>query len=186
MASMNRKLLVLVTVAALALAGCIGGGGEDAGTSTDPGASDADDPDTSPPADENETSTDEPEPQPTWENETREGSVDGASAGPFAVFSSEEPFDVADGTLNLTLAISTSEGELSINVYPPCEDDGVAGTGLLADCPMYEFTTEGGNATWGTDDPESGSWTAYVFRQNDGAGQVPYQLTIAELLPPEG
>lgn len=70
-------------------------------------------------------------------------------------------------------------------LYPPCDDEGVAGTGLLDDCPSHGFSTDGGNATWGTDDPKPGAWQAYIFRQNDGAGSVSYELTVAQLVPPE-
>lgn len=184
---MTRTALLLVAALAvsLALAGCIGGGGsDDAGTAPTSSSSSPSGSSGSSPSVDNGTQANRTKPQPSWSNETRQGSVTGASAGPLSVFSSGEEFEVPNGTLNLTLAIRSSNGELSVNVYPPCEDQGVAGTGLLADCTSYGFSTENGNATWGTDDPKPGAWNAFIFRQNDGAGEVSYQLTVARLLPP--
>lgn len=176
MITVERIALVLVLAAALALAGCLGGGDDADAASTDPGSTDQQDP-----AGENDTAEDETEDVPAlvWNRTTREGSVTGGNVGglAFTTDDSEQNFTVVDGTRNLTLNVSTESNEVTMRVAPPGCDNS-AGSSCTT-----TVTTEDGEARWATDDPDPGQWSTVFFRGNDGYGEVRYELGIDRLEP---
>lgn len=179
-------LLVLVASVALVTAGCLGGGTTDTSASEDGPSSTPSSSPTPNATEENETTE---TPTPSWSNETREGSFSGSHAGTgeggLSLGGGAEDWTVEDAALNLTVALA-SETDVFGDIYPPCDDEGVAGTGLLSDCPSHRIETRDGPASWGTDDPAPGNWTLYVYRSENGYGEVQYTLTLSHLLPPEG
>lgn len=172
---MRRLALVLVLAAALALAGCLGGGGDAADTSsTDEQLDEGMDPQRN--ATDNET---DPGPDLEWNETIREGSFTGGNAGGLAVTfeGANENWTVRQGTRNLTLNLSTGSDEATMRIAPPgCENE--AGS----ECTT-SVSTEDGEAQWSTEDPDPGQWSVTFFRGENGYGEVEYELTIAKLVP---
>lgn len=172
---MRRIALVLALAAALAVAGCLGGGGDGADTASTPGTTptgeDAPDNDTA----GNDTAD---EPVPRW-NTT---SFEGEASGPNLVFvftpGPTHNVTVLEDTRNLTVNATSSDGELLVDVYPPgCEEqDNQRGE----DC-SHTADTQGDDGQWTTEDPEPGTWTIRVSKADPGTGSTSYEVTADRL-----
>jgi hypothetical protein len=179
---MRRIALVIVLAAVLALAGCLGGGdgSDSAGTasSDSPGSS------SSPQASaDNGTADNETDDGPdfVWNTTTRQGSVTGLNVAGLALTTegSDQNWTVRQGTRNLTLNLSAQSEEVTMRIAPPgCENT------ADSSCTTT-VTTEDGEATWSTENPDTGQWDAVFFRGNTGYGEVQYELTIDKLVPAE-
>lgn len=177
-----RLLAVLLAAVALAAAGCLASDDEGAETASEDEPTEQEVGGQTQDVGNESVEEEETGPETTWDNDTREGSFRGANAVVLIVQGERQSFDVKDGALELRLQISSEEGELTGNIQPPCDDDGVAGTGLFPDCPSERYETEDGTANWSTDDPKPGEWYVTVFRGEEGAGSHSYTLDIGRLL----
>lgn len=111
----------------------------------------------------------------TWEYDNRTGTVAG-TAIPLVAGSFErvESVDVANGTLNLTLNLTSTGDTITMTVAPPgCEED---------DC-ADEVEAEDGRADLGYDDPAEGEWTVTLSVSGAGAVEAEYELVVAQLVP---
>lgn len=178
---MRRTALVIVLAATLALAGCLGGGddGGDADTSS------TDDLGSSSPQASGDNATEDNAtddgPDFVWNTTTREGAVTGADVVvvSFTTSGSQQNWTVREGTRNLTLNLSAQSGELSMRIAPPgCENT------ASSSCTT-SVSTEDGEATWSTEDPDTGQWDALFFRDTPGYGEIQYEFTIDKLVPAE-
>lgn len=187
---MRWATLVLATalLAALALSGCIGFGGEDDDASPDG----ADDPYGNETDDGNETGEENEsrdnatrdgnetsdEQEASWTYDNRTGSVQGANAIVGTSDSAEETFDVGPDTLELGLGLGAEGGELEMCIQKPSEDEN--GTG--DDCDET-VTTEDGNASFSAGEPAEGEWTVSLSPAEPGYHSIDYELAIAQLVP---
>lgn len=175
---MRRILLVLVLASALAVAGCLSDDGDGAGTASDE-ATPTQDEGSADAVDGNET--DDADPEPEWNRTT----FSGEAPGPNLVFlftpGPTHNVTVVDGTRNLTINASSSDGELLVDIYPPgCkEQDNVRGEG----CSHTADTEDGEGGHWATDDPEPGTWTVRVSKGDYGYGSTSYEVTADRLEP---
>lgn len=114
----------------------------------------------------------------TWEYDNRTGTV-GGLAVPIveASFSEVEAVDVANGTLNLTLNLTSTGDAITITVAPPgCEEE---------DC-ADEVEAEDGRADFAYERPAEGEWTVTLSVSGAGPVEAEYELTVAQLVPGNG
>lgn len=178
---MRRTALVVALAVTLALAGCLGGGGD--GGSADTSSNDQFGSSASSDSADNETASNATDDGPDflWNTTTRQGSVTGADlvVVSFTTQESQQNWTVREGTRNLTLNVSAQSGEVTMRIAPPgCENT------AQSSCTK-SVSTQNGEATWSTEDPETGQWDAVFFRDTPGYGEVQYELTIAKLVPAE-
>jgi hypothetical protein len=165
---------VLLLVALMATAGCIGTG-DDAQTET----ASQDDTDAQPqdtqtdPVNETTNAT----PERTWTSETYEGSITGTGA-PFGVTvvplseNNNVAFQAQEGIELLQLNLTTEGGELQMAVAgPDCEQN--------TECEQ-SVTTEGGEAQYTNETPTAGEWSVRFFPADPVANSVSYELVVAQ------
>lgn len=111
----------------------------------------------------------------TWEYDNRTGTVAGTGIPVFsASFEETETVQVANGTLNLTLNLTSTGDDVTVTVQPPgCEED---------DCTV-EVEAEGGRADFAYGDPAEGEWSVTMSVSGTGPVEAEYELTVAQLVP---
>lgn len=174
---MRRLALLLVLAASLAVAGCLGGDGGNAATtsSATDGGSQL----------ENGTrngttgnATDEP--AFAWNRTTFEGSAPGPNLVVVFATGPTHNLTVVDGTKNLTINATSFNGEVLVDIYPPgCKDDN--GNQRGASCSHTADTEDGG--TWSTKNPDPGIWRIQVSKGDPGLGSTSYTVTADRLEP---
>lgn len=183
-------LLAVMLIAAPALTGCIGFGGEDGGGEDEPGNETNERDDTGNASDGDETSDDgfgdDEEDGTGWQEENRTGTV-----SPTSQLTGEgvsETFSVPEGTEALAINLSADGGELDMCIIKPGGD----GSGNRTDARSAQQeecdevqTTEDGNASFQATGPEPGGWTVELTAIQGTTSEVEYTLTIAQKVPLE-
>ena len=111
----------------------------------------------------------------TWEYDNRTGVVAG-NAIPVVSASVKkvEKVDVANGTLNLTLNLTSTGDDITIAVAPP---------GCTTDACSKKVTAKSGRADFGYEDPAEGQWSVTMSVTGVGPVEAEYELTVAFLVP---
>lgn len=111
----------------------------------------------------------------TWQYDNRTGTVAGTAIPVLsASVEKSEAIDVANGTLNLTLNLTSTGDDITIEVLPPgCDAD---------DCTTT-VESEEGRADFAFDDPAAGEWTVTLSVSGVGSVEAEYELTVAQLVP---
>lgn len=154
-------------------AGCLGGDDGDATNATDPEVEPSDAAGQAP--------ADAAAPTAVWQEDDRTGTVNGIGVAPIgAAFEGIiEDVDVAEGTLVLSLNVTTTGGELLVELHEPCDaPDPVAGCPVVANAD-----TSGGVGSVTIDGPPAGTWQIGLFCNSVGPCTVEYLALIALKVP---
>lgn len=161
-ATTRRAFLALGLAALLLTAGCFGLGGDEAEGNDTPERNN-----TTPTAEDEEE-------REQWTRENRSGSVP-ATSTLVGEEAAEESFEVNGSALVLNL--SAEGGELEMCIQKPSGNE--SGNASQDSCDETQ-TTEDGNATYETTEPEAGNWTVRLSASEASSSEVEYELVIAQ------
>lgn len=195
--------LAVLLVAAPAMSGCIGFGGDGDGEDLNETSAENDTPSgendsaegnesgEGPPGDANETGseneTQEDGGDATWTYDNRTGTVSGTNAIVTSSGSAEETFNVDPNTLKLALNLSAEGGELEMCLTQPGgnESGGNESGNTSQESCDETVTTEDGNASFTAESPTEGEWKATLRPAEPGHHSIDYELAIAQLVQQE-